>query len=468
MTILALAAALAIVAQDHASLRAAPRSGATELTALAPGDVVEIRGEQAGYLKVYNYRQERGGYLQREAARPLGLAENDAPELLAVLRFLRDSRGSEALGISYGAAYLKAAPVQTLTAEPFDAIARMAERLADVASGNSSQPAALASQLLVVEQFGVHMRTFERSGRMQVCYDGELFRRVLSMNNASAEQRAQAVLGLTRPECVDPSLGPTARMALDEERRQLLEQVDVRQLSAAMRSRVGARRAAVWASVTFARARRQESPAPAAQRALDEIIAVNPSDLGEDRASEYVDAVARVSAIRWGTEPALTQQGPLVLRAAPGETGQTCVALEDTRHAQGGPLVRRCTYGIPWLASAKTIPSGPATVLAVQPLESWLELWVFHEIAGNWRVDVLSPGAEDPEQGYVEYAGFAPETRRLLVVREVKERGRFRRRFELIRLDDLAQVRFASTPDLLRDFGRWQDVAWKRDTLSLH
>jgi hypothetical protein len=107
-------------------------------------------------------------------------------------------------------------------------------------------------------------------------------------------------------------------------------------------------------------------------------------------------------------------------------------------------------------------------VLAVQPLESWLELWVFHETAGNWRVDVLSPGAEEPELGYVEYAGFAPGTRRLLVVREVKERGRFRRRFELIRLDDLAQVRFASTPELLRDFGRWQDVTWKRDTLSLH
>jgi hypothetical protein len=120
------------------------------------------------------------------------------------------------------------------------------------------------------------------------------------------------------------------------------------------------------------------------------------------------------------------------------------------------------------MASAKTIPTGPALVLSVQPLESWLELWVFHEVAGNWTVDVLSPGAVDPDQGYVEYAGFAPATRRLLIVREVKERGRFRRRFELIRLDDLAQVRFASTPDLLRDFGRSQDLAWRRDTLSLH
>jgi hypothetical protein len=467
--LLALAAALAIVAQDQAALRAEPRAAATQLTALSPGDLVEIRGEQAEYLKVYNYRQERGGYLKREAARPLGLTENDAPELLAVLRFLRDGRGSEALGISYGAAYLKAAPAQSLTAEPFDALARMAERLADSASGSGSQPAAPASHLQVVQQFGISMHTFERNGRMQVCYDGDLYRRVLSMKGASAEQRAYAVLGLTRPDCIDANLGPTARMALDDERRQLLERVDVSELSPALKSRVSARRAAVWASVAFARARRQQSPAASAQRALDELLAVNPNALGEDRRSEYLDAVARVSAIRWGAEPATTQKGPLALTTTPGETGQTCVALQDTRRPKSAPLAQRCTYGIPWMASVKTIPSGPAMVLSVQPLESWLELWVFHDVAGNWTIDVISPGAEEPEQGYVEYAGFAPGTRRLLIVREVKEqRGRYRRRFELVRLDDLAQVRFASTPDLLRDFGAWQDVAWKRDTLSLH
>lgn len=79
-----------------------------------------------------------------------------------------------------------------------------------------------------------------------------------------------------------------------------------------------------------------------------------------------------------------------------------------------------------------------------------------------------SPGTEDPESGYIEFSGFAPGTKRLLVAREVKDRGRFHRRFEVLRLDDLALVRHASTPDLLRDFGRWQDVAWRRDTLALH
>ena len=106
--ILALAATLAIVVQDRAALRAAPRSGGTELATVWQGDVLEIRGERAGYLKVYDYRRERGGYVRGEAVRPLRLTEADAPELLAVLRFLRDQPGSEALGISYGAAYLKA------------------------------------------------------------------------------------------------------------------------------------------------------------------------------------------------------------------------------------------------------------------------------------------------------------------------------------------------------------------------
>lgn len=131
-------------------------------------------------------------------------------------------------------------------------------------------------------------------------------------------------------------------------------------------------------------------------------------------------------------------------------------------------LLRKCTYGIVWLASAQTITQGPALVLAVQPLESWRELWVFHEVAGTWTLDVLSPGADDPDQGYVEFAGFVPGARRLLIAREVKIRAnRYRRRFEVLRLDNLALVRFASTPDLLRDFGRWQDVAWRRDTLAL-
>ncbi len=466
--IFALTAGLAIVVLDHTSLRAAPRSGAAELTALYQGDVVEIRGERAGYMTVYDYRRERGGYLRSEAVRPVELDEAGAPELRAVLRFLRESPGSEALGISYGAAYLKAVPARELTAEPFDAIARMAERLADEGSVSANHLADFAAHLDVVEQFGIHMHTFERNDRMQVCYDGELFRRVLALAGASSEERAHAALGLTRPDCIDPDLSPAPRASLDDERRELLDQIKDRDLSAMTQSRIHARRAAVWASIAYERARHREPPGSAAERALAELLAVHANDLGDDRRAEYVDAVLRVGAIRWGLKTPPPDTGPLALNAAAGDPGQTCVSLQDVRRRGPAPLVRRCTYGIVWLASAQTIAQGTALVLAVQPMESWRELWVFHERSGTWTIDVLSPGADDPEEGYVEFAGFAPGPKYILIAREAKEHGRFRRRFEELRLDDLALARQASTPDALRDFGRWQDVAWRRDTLALH
>jgi hypothetical protein len=466
--ILALAATLAIVVQEHAALRAAPRSSATELTRLWQGDVLEVRGEHAGYLKVYDYRRERGGYLRLDAARPVELSAAAAPDILAVLRFLRESPGSEALGISYGAAYLKAVAPQEITAEPFDAIARMAERLADQASGSSYRLADFAPHLEVVEQFGVHMRNFERNGQMRVCYDGELFYRVLTFSGAQPEERAHAALGLTRPDCIDPDLGPAARASIDTQRSQLLEQVKDSELNAMTRSRLHARRAGVWAARSYEQDRRREPAGAAAERALAELLAVHPEDLGDDWRQEYVDAVLRVSAIRWAGAMPAPQPGPLTLSAAPGDPGQTCVALEDAHGPRAAAIIRRCTYGIVRMASVQAILQGPAFVLAVQPLESWRELWVFHEAAGGWTIDALSPGLDDPEQGYVDFAGYAPGTRRLLIAREVKNRGRVRRSFEELRLDDLAMVRQASSPELLRDFGRWQDIAWRRDTLALH
>jgi hypothetical protein len=398
----------------------------------------------------------------------VGLTETDAAELLAVLRFLRETPGSEALGISYGAAYLRAVPPRALTAEPFDAIGRMAERLADQISSNSNRLPDIAAHLEVVEQFGVHMASFERNGRVQVCYDGELFRRVLALNGSLPEQRAHAALGLTRTDCIDPNLGPVPRAALDEERRKLLEEVDDRQLGAMMKSRLHVRRAAVWASVAYEQARRHELPEVAAQRALAELLVAHVEDLGEDCRAEYEDALVRVSAIRWAATTPLTQPGPLLVSLQAGDPGQTCVDLQDPKRRGGPPLVHRCTYGVVWESSAQSVAQGQALVLAVQPLASWRELWVFHRTAGAWTIDVLSPGTDDPDEGFIEFAGFVPGTERLLVAREVKERGRFRRRFEVLRLEDLALVRQASTPELLRDFGRWADVTWRRDSLALH
>ena len=85
--LLALAAALAIVAQDRTPLRAAPRPQAAELATLSQGEVLEVRDERAGYLKVYDYHREHGRFRRRfeelRLADLLPVQQASNPELLA-------------------------------------------------------------------------------------------------------------------------------------------------------------------------------------------------------------------------------------------------------------------------------------------------------------------------------------------------------------------------------------------------
>ena len=55
----------------------------------------------------------------------------------------------------------------------------------------------------------------------------------------------------------------------------------------------------------------------------------------------------------------------------------------------------------------------------------------------------------------------------MLVAREASGDGKYKRNFELLRLDTLTPMRQAGDPTLLGAFQRWQDPAWKRQTLSL-
>ncbi|WP_310184690.1 hypothetical protein [Duganella sp. 3397] len=98
--------------------------------------------------------------------RRISLAPVDAPELLSVVRFLRDTPGAESLGISYVAAYLKAAPAAAITAEPFDALSGMAERLARRASSRQSKQGdvVIAAHLEAVANYVVVVRRREEKG----------------------------------------------------------------------------------------------------------------------------------------------------------------------------------------------------------------------------------------------------------------------------------------------------------------
>lgn len=120
-----------------------------------------------------------------------------------------------------------------------------------------------------------------------------------------------------------------------------------------------------------------------------------------------------------------------------------------------------------WPASAAASPNGTALTLAVQPLATWREMWVFRQVGDTWSVDVLPPSTGGPDIGYVEFAGWVPGGTHLLAAREARVEGRYTRRFELVRLSDLAVEKQADQPASLSAFYRWQDPTWKQHTVSL-
>lgn len=471
----------AIVVQDQASLRSAPRQSAQQQTTLWQGEVLEVRGERMDYLQVWDHKRERGGFIRASEVRRVALTEDEAPALLAVLRFVRDTPGAEALGIGFTAAWLQAAPGPVLAggqgAQALEALGTLADRLAHRASAvvpGKTPGATLSAHLDVAQGYGVRFVSYAVEGRMQVCYDGEAFRRVLAMAQAAPDQRARAALGLTRPECIDPDLPAHARAGVQEWQAQVLERVEVSALPTYLRNRVQMRRAMVWSALAYQQARKDihgPGVSASAARALTELAGVSKDDLPDEDQSAYNDAAMRVGAVRWALVPSVPV--PAAARARPtlvteaGAPGETCVLLVDARHGPQAPLLRRCTYGVVWASSARHNREGTALALAVQPLEGWRELWVLRKTTEGWVADVLPPAAAAPETGVAEWAGWVPGGQRMLVAREARAQGRYRRSFEVVRLDGLAVERVTGDVAALPLFQRWQDAAWKRQTLSL-
>ena len=466
----------AIVTADQATLRAAPRDSGQQQAQLWQGELLEVRGERMDYLQVYDHKRERAGFIKASQVRRTQMAPAEAPELLSVVRFVRETPGSEALGIGFAMAYVQAAPAEALRGkdgiEAFDALGTMADRLAHRASFGAALPkpaqATLAAHLEVATRYGIGFKSYEREGRMQVCYDGEAFRRVLAMES-QPQQRARAALALTRPECVDPNLRPLERAQMDQWRADVLERVDTAGLPAYLKNRVQMRRAGLWSAIAYQRARQGQASDTAAQRSLAELAGVSKSELPDVDQPAYAEAAMRTNATRWAASPATAaplSQRPSIA-TAPGQPGETCVMLVDAKHDVAKPLAKRCTYALVWPQSASLNREGNALALAVQPMEAWRELWVFRKRAAGWSIDVLPPATTQPEVGYAEFAGWVPGGQQVLVAREARGEGKYKRTFELVRLDSLTTERQAGEAALLGAFQRWQDPAWKRMTVSL-
>lgn len=472
-TIIATAGAslIAIVTQDQAALRAAPKDSAQQQVVLWQGDSLEIRGERMDYLQVYDHRRERAGFIKASQVRLVRTDADAASDNLAVLRFLRDTPSAEALGIGYVAAYLTAAPANQIGAEVYDALGSMAERLARRASNLQGKPnrqaeTTVAAHLEVASYYGNQFTSFEREGRIQICYDGVAFRRVLAMN-ASNEQKARAALGLTRPECSDPALRPYEKFALDNWRAEVLDRVDTTNLPEFLKNRIKMRKASVWSAIAHQRSRKGEDVQTAGNRALLELAAVNKEELTDEDKVSYTDAGVRVGTARWAAQATFENKSKLHIVTTAGEPGETCVHLLDPKHDLKNPLATRCTYSVVWPASVRVNTHSTALALAVQPLDTWRELWLFHQTSSGWSIDVLPPANSDPNLGYVEFAGWVPATNKMLVAREAKVEGSYKRRFEVINMESLQTENGADQPSSLNVFYKWQDPIWKQQTVSL-
>ena len=302
---------------------------------------------------------------------------------------------------------------------------------------------------------------------MQLCYDGEAHQRVLALS-ADATRRARAALALTRPDCLNPALKPHERATVNELSAALLDKVDTAGLPGYLKNRVHMQRAALWSSIAFAQARKGVNTLEAAQRAQNEFALVLKAELPDDDQPHFNNAAMRVNASRWAALPAMavpmSAKAPSVV-TTPGQPGETCVSLVAPEAKE--PLLRRCTYGVVWSNSVSANREGTAIAIAVQPLEAWRELWLLRKTSDGWTLNVLPPATTAPELGYAEFAGWVPGGAQMLVAREARGEGKYKRSFEVVKLDGLTTERQANEPTALGAFQRWQDATWVKLSASV-
>ena len=469
---LALALTVAVIAGDHVVLRSSPNRTAAQQAVLWKGDWVEVRGEQKGWLKVYDHRHERPGWVARPITRIVELDDRSAPALRAVIDFLRDAPGAESLGIAYAGLYMKVAPAGGIDAPLLVSLGAMAARLAHRASTEASDSHA-AEQLEVAQSWGLAFTSVERSEGVATCYDGAAFRQALVLS-PTATDRATAVLGLTDPACDPQTLGATERQAHDEAALGLLDGADPVQVGGPLGNRIRIRRAVIAARLAWAMGRRDDPKAGAtAEAAVSAFARVDKAELADDDVADFEAAALEVAASRWAAgraAPVAKNDPKLVLTA--GEPGETCLAIDKPGDKPGDKpaddkSASRCTHGQVWTNSFRVAPDHASAVLAVEPLPGWLELWMFRRAPGGWTIDVLAPTTDGVDLGYVELAGWSSDGKRAVIVREARSDGAVHRTFQNLTLDPLAIDKQTSTLSGLGPARAWITPEWRGRTLAL-
>jgi hypothetical protein len=253
----------------------------------------------------------------------------------------------------------------------------------------------------------------------------------------------------------------------------VLDRADPKAAPAHLGNRLRLRRSHTAATHAFelARAGQLERAALLSRRALREYLRVDRAQLAHDDRATLQRVALRVAAVRWArSRSRRPSTGGPGLRLAPGRAGETCVRLAPyNKEEKKGtkPVLTRCTYGLVWPSSVRRSPQRDQVAVAVQHLAGWLEVWIFRRTRSGWGVDVLVPAASEPTLGYVEVAGWTPDGKQLLVVREAAVEGSIRRRFQALRASSLAVVAESRSWRRVRAFRRWHSAEWRGGTLAL-
>jgi len=471
-----------IILMPTVSLRSAPKDSAMQQAELWQGEWVEIRGKRLNYIQVYDYKRERTGYIKEDAIRATSLDAADAGQLLTIMRYVAQNKGSESLGIGLGTAYINAASSADVNsekgAEVLDNIGLFADRLADQASSQQplSKTAAnsLAHQLEVATQYGVQFNTLERDGHIQMCYNGDVYRRVLAMP-ASPETMVHAALALSNPQCAAANVSPIAQAQLDTWRLDVIQRVNTQTLEPFLKNRVALRKASLLASLSYAKNRLTHTPEAAQltgitekytslmQQSLDTFSTVQKNELPDEDWGNYNDTAMLLNANRWAAVEPISKQQDIQVSMQTGAVGETCVIVNKGKQI----LTKRCTYGTVWLASSNINREKNAITLAVQPVAGWRELWLINLTKDGWQFNVLPPNNRETGLGYAEFAGWVPGGKQMLVARESRSQGMYQRSFEVMNIDNLTVQHQARDASLLGAFQRWQDPNWKANSLSV-
>jgi len=475
-----------LVMQANASLKSAPKDSARQLAILWQGEWVEVRDKRMDYLEVYDHKRERAGYVKVTHLRQSKFHQSETKEFLTLVRYLRDNRGSNSLGISLASAYLKAASAEEMNspegAEVLHAIGTFADRLADKASSNlrlsKSASRYLSQQLEVATQYGVHFTNIEKDGQIKVCYDGEVYRQVLALP-ATSTIKADAALSLTKDTCKSPDLTPVQTAQLNVWRAEVMSKVPDEGLAKYLSNRIEMRKASIFSALSYAQTRFSKNPEALKlsgirassqslmQKAMTAFSHVEKSELPDTDWPAYNNTAMLVNANRWALKETVTKKkfGALQLEMRRGQPGETCVTLISKK--QKSPLAQRCTYSIVWSQSATINRKKNAIALAVQPMAGWSELWVFQKNKAGWQITALPPATRAAGLGYIEFAGWAPNGKQILLAKESRAEGVYQRRYEVMNLASLSVQRQARDASILGAFRRWQDPSWKANSVSL-